>query len=52
MENAIKQDQKRKPDFPRNFMKWMKRKKRKKLRNAPMDQQVKEQQWNDADRIL
>ena len=39
-------------DFPKNFMKIMKKKKRKKIRNTPTDTEIKEQKHNDANRII
>lgn len=38
--------------FPKKFMKWMKCKKRKKMRNVPIDEDIVEQQFNDAERGL
>jgi len=42
----------RKINFPPNYMKWMKKKKHKKIRNIPVDENIKEQKFNDAERIL
>lgn len=43
---------KNKPEYPKGFMKIMKDKKKKKIRNIPIDVYIIEQKFNDAKRIL
>ena len=38
--------------YPSNFMKVMKLKKHKKLRNASIDDDIIEKQYNDANRVI
>jgi hypothetical protein len=38
--------------YPKSFMKWMKKKKSKKIRNTPVDKKVIEQKFNDASRVI
>lgn len=38
----------RKLKFPKRFMKVMKKKKRKKIRSTPVDQEITEKKYNDA----
>lgn len=39
-------------DYPKRFIKNMKKKKRKKIRNIPINKKIIEQKYNDAGRIL
>jgi len=39
-------------EYPREFMKTMKKKKNKKIRNTPIDEKIVEQKHNDAERQL
>jgi hypothetical protein len=39
-------------EYPNGFMKEMKKKKRKKIRNISIEVEISEQQHNDAERIL
>lgn len=39
-------------EFPRDFMKEMKKKKHKKMRNFPIDDVIIEKKYNDAERTL
>lgn len=39
-------------DFPKGFMKIMKDKKKNKIRNTPIEIDIIEQKFNDANRIL
>lgn len=39
-------------EYPDRFMKMMKKKKRKKIRSAPINKEIIEQQHNDAEREL
>ena len=38
--------------YPRKFMRYMKKKKHKKIRNIPIDEDITEQQYNDAERTI
>ena len=40
------------PKFPSEYIKIMKKKKRKKIRNIPIDSEISEQYFNDALMIL
>lgn len=39
-------------EYPDGFMKVMKKNKRKKIRNTPIDKEITERQHNNAERIL
>jgi hypothetical protein len=39
-------------EYPKWFIKNMKKKKRKKIRNIPINKKIIEQKYNDAERIL
>ena len=39
-------------NYPKSFMKWMKRKKKKKMRNTQIHKAITEQKYNDAERQL
>lgn len=40
------------PKFPCGYIKVMKKKKRKKLRNVPIESEISEQYYNDAPMLL
>jgi len=42
----------KKVEYPKQFIKGMKKKKRKKMRNTPIDEEIVEQKYNDAKRII
>lgn len=46
------QNNRRGVDYPEGFMKVMKKKKHKKIRNTPVDQDIFEKKLNDAERLL
>lgn len=39
-------------EYPKLFMKEMKKQKRKKIRNTPVDQEIVEQKFNNAEREI
>lgn len=39
-------------EYPNRFMKMMKKKKRKKIRSTPINKEIIEQRYNDAEREL